>query len=136
MPVRVRVKLKSRINNREIETLALLNTGFTTDELDIIVPKHIAEKLGLWPPPNNAILETLETPGGEILSYLVLRSIELSVVEEDKISGPILCNAIISLYEKEVLLSDTVIEELGIEILSPKTGYWRFKGENKIRKSY
>ena len=31
-----------------------------------------------------------------------------------------------------VLLSDAIIEELEIEILSPKTGLWRFKGESGL----
>jgi len=42
---------------------------------------------------------------------------------------------IISLHEDEVLLSDAVIEGLEVEILSPKTGLRRFKGEDKIRRS-
>lgn len=40
-----------------------------------------------------------------------------------------------SLQEKEILLSDAVIEELEIEILSPKIGRWRFRGEEKSRRS-
>ena len=59
----------------------------------------------------------------------------LTVIEEDETSKTITCNVIVSLREKEVLLSDAVIEELGIEILSPKTGIWRFKGEEKLRRS-
>jgi len=38
------------------------------------------------------------------------------------------------MHEREILLSDAVIEELEIEILSPKTGLWRFRGESKIRR--
>lgn len=33
------------------------------------------------------------------------------------------------------MLSDAVIEALEIEILSPKTGLWRFRGEGKVRES-
>jgi len=61
--------------------------------------------------------------------------VRLTVIEEDETSKTITCNVIVSLREKEVLLSDAVIEELGIEILSPKTGIWRFKGEEKLRRS-
>ncbi|PCN50152.1 hypothetical protein B6U99_06000 [Candidatus Geothermarchaeota archaeon ex4572_27] len=116
-----------------VETIAPLNTGFTTDTLDIYVPHLIAEDLGLWPPPN-AVLEALDTAGGEILSYFIPNSVKLTVVEPDRASKTVLCNAIVSTHEREVLLSDAVIEELEIEILSPKTGLWRFKGEAKVRK--
>ena len=136
MPVRVKVFIESILSNKRINTLALLNTGFTSEELDVHIPKNLAEKLSLWPPPQNSILEIMDTVGGNILSYVVPRSIRLKVVEDDRESKTLICNAVITLHEEEVLLSDAVIEELEIEILSPKTGYWRFKGEDKIRKSH
>jgi len=135
LPVRVRVKLESMVNSKSLVTPALLNTGFTTDELDILIPREIAEKLGLWPPPPNAVLEVLDTAGGEVLSYYIPRSVKLTVLEEDRVSKTIICNTIVSPYEKEVLLSDAVIEELEIEILFPKRGLWRFKGEKHTRES-
>jgi len=135
MPVRVRVRLESSRSSRSVVVPALLNTGFTSDELDVHVPRDVAEELGLWPPPRNAELEVIDTAGGEVLSYFVSNALRLTVVEEDAASKTITCNAVISLHEKEVLLSDAVIEEVGIEILSPKTGLWRFKGEGKVRKS-
>ena len=135
MPVRVRVKLESLRSNNSLVVSALLNTGFTSDELDIHLPRDVAEKLNLWPPPNDASLEVLDTAGGEVLSYLIPRAVKLTVIEEDRTSKSIVCNALISLHEREVLLSDAVIEELEIEILSPKTGLWKFKGEDKVRRS-
>ncbi|OYT47936.1 MAG: hypothetical protein B6U85_03970 [Desulfurococcales archaeon ex4484_42] len=129
------MKLESLRSNNSLVVSALLNTGFTSDELDIHLPRDVAEKLNLWPPPNDASLEVLDTAGGEVLSYLIPRAVKLTVIEEDRTSKSIVCNALISLHEREVLLSDAVIEELEIEILSPKTGLWRFKGEDKVRRS-
>jgi len=80
------------------------------------------------------VLESLDTSGGEVLSYFIPDAIKLTVLEDDRCSKTITCNAIITTYEREVLLSDAVIEELEIEILSPKTGLWRFKGEEKVRR--
>ncbi|RLF19270.1 MAG: hypothetical protein DRZ82_06300 [Thermoprotei archaeon] len=135
MPVRVKVRLRSLRNNSSVLVPALLNTGFTSNELDIHVPKDIASRLGLWPPPKNSSLEVLNTAGGEVLSYFIPNAVELTVIEDDRNSKTITCNVIISLHEREVLLSDAVIEELEIEILSPRTGLWRFKGEDKVRRS-
>lgn len=127
MPVRVKIKLKSE--KSEIVTAGLLNTGFTSLELDILLPKGLAEKMNFWPPPEDAILETLDTAGGEVLSYIIPESVELTVLARNKVSKKVKCNVIVSTHEKEVLLSDALIEELNIEIISPKTGIWKFKGE-------
>jgi len=78
---------------------------------------------------------TLDTAGGEVLSYYIPDSLKLQVLINGEVFKEIKCNTIISTFEKEVLLSDAVIEELEIEIISPKTGIWRFKGEKAKRKS-
>ncbi len=135
MPVRIRVKLTSIKSRKTIYSPALLNTGFTSEELDIHIPRDIALELGIWPPPKDSSLEILETAGGETLSYSIPEAVELTVIEEDKVSKTIRCNVLVSLQEKEVLLSDAVIEELEIEILSPKTGLWKFRDDTRIRKS-
>jgi len=80
-------------------------------------------------------LEVLDIAGGEVLSYFIPRAVELTVVEEDRNSKSIVCNAIVTPHGEEVLLSDAVIEELEIEILSPRSGFWRFRGEDKVRRS-
>jgi len=58
LPVRVRVKLRSLRNDSSVLVPALLNTVFTSDELDIHVPKDIASELGLWPPPKKLIIRS------------------------------------------------------------------------------
>jgi len=83
LPVRVRVRLRSLGSGSVVVVSALLNTGFTSDELDIHVPRGLAEKLGLWPPPGNASLEVLDTAGGEVLSYFIPDAVELVVVDEN-----------------------------------------------------
>jgi hypothetical protein len=130
----VRVRLESRRNGKSLEAPALLNTGFTSDSLDIHLPIPAAEALGLWPPPPSAVLETLDTAGGETLSYYIPDAVRLTVLEEDRNSKTIMCNVLVSPLEREILLSDAVIEELEIEILSPKTGLWKFKGDDKVRR--
>jgi hypothetical protein len=51
------------------------------------------------------------------------------------IVGPVKYNVTVSLLEYEVLISDALAEELGIVILAPKTGLWKFKDEDKVRTS-
>ncbi len=137
MPVRVKVKLESV--KSKVETAALLNTGFTSMEPEILLPRKLAEKMSLWPPPENSTLETLDTAGGEVLSYVIPKSVEVAVETRNGFSKSVKCNVIVSTHEKEVLLSDALMEELGIEIISPKTGVWRVKGgkeEGSIEPEY
>ena len=135
MPVRVRVRIRRLGSSLETVRPALLNTGFTSDELDIHLPRDVSKELGLWPPPREASLETIDTAGGEILTYYVRDAVEVTVLAGDRESKSIVCNVLTSLHERDVLLSDAVIEELEIEILSPRSGYWRFRGESVRRES-
>jgi len=57
------------------------------------------------------------------------------VVEEDRTPKTLVCNAVASPHSGEAQLSKAVIEELEIEILSPRSGLWRFRGEDKVRRS-
>jgi hypothetical protein len=52
----------------------------------------------------------MDTAGGNILSYVVPRSIRLKVVEDDRESKTSICSAATTLHEEEVFLSDAVIE--------------------------
>ena len=81
-------------------------------------------------------MELLDTAGGEVIAYYVPKSVELTVIEGDRVSRRLVCNTIVSLHEKEILLSDAVIEALEIEILSPKTGVWRFRGRRILGGAY
>ncbi|MGQ9543530.1 MAG: hypothetical protein ACUVTM_05545 [Candidatus Bathyarchaeia archaeon] len=106
---------------------------------EVLIPKCLAERLGFWPPPENSVLESLDTPGGEVLSYVVPNSVEVTVLGGGGSSKSFRCDTIISTHEKEILLSDASIEEAGIEITSPKAGVWRFKGrieENSAEPEY
>ena len=68
-------------------------------------------------------------------NYLVPRALEVYVLAGDRVVGPVRCDAMISLLEYEVLISDALAEELGIVILAPKTGLWRFRDEDGVRTS-
>jgi predicted aspartyl protease len=41
----------------------LVNTGFKTDEPEILLPKKLAEKMGLFPPASGSVLQEYEVVG-------------------------------------------------------------------------
>ncbi len=138
MPVRVKLKIKSKLSNTEVETSALVNSGFTTDRPQLIVPRRLAIQLGLWPPPPESFMVELGTAGGPVRNYLVPNSIEVCIVEPDRSSSTITCDAIISHIEEEVLINDMLGEQLGIVLLGLASGKWRFIDDppGKVRESY
>ena len=55
LPVRVRVRIKSLQRGLEVVAPALLSTGFTSDELDILIPRGLAEGLVYGPLPGGRV---------------------------------------------------------------------------------
>lgn len=125
MGVYVRVRLRGRSSGREVTCVAVVNTGFRSETPDIVLPVKVAEQLGLWP-LTEAYLVSAEVVGGEVRMYFLERAVEVTVVEEDRTSRTVVSNVLIEPGEREVLISDCLAEELGIQILFPKRGIWRF----------
>jgi len=128
----VRVQLKIRLNNVEIKTSGLANSGYESDEPEIHIPLALARKLGFG--MEKMTSQKYRVVGSDVNAYR-LGKVRVQVITEDKETPPIEAIAVMVPGEYEVLLSDALIEALSIEILRPKSGIWRFKGEQKERKS-
>ena len=136
LPLRVKLLVKAKHSGRDVTVKALVNTGFTTESPDIAIPVSTAEQLNLWPKPGQeAIKVSLETGGGTVEGYIVPQSLIVTVVTGDRIGGEVIANALINPYIGEVLISDSLAEELGIQILYPRRGIWKFVDEEKLRES-
>ncbi len=134
MVCRIRIKLKT--SQETIEDTALLNSGFESDEPDIVIPVHIADKLNLWP-PKSSTSTLLETGGGEIITPYYKSAGELELILEDREPKRMKVNIIVNPYIDEIAVSDYVASQLGIILLDFKEGDWRLKDDppDKIRKS-
>ena len=117
----MRVRIKAR--GGEVTTTALLNSGFESDEPDIVVPERLAERLGLWP-PREAVMERVETAGGPTSVYYIREAAEIKLAGVEASEGKKV-NVIVAPHVNEVLLSDYVIDELGITVVSFRRGLWR-----------
>ncbi|WP_460172737.1 hypothetical protein [Vulcanisaeta sp. JCM 14467] len=135
MAVRVRVRL--RTGGKEVVTTALVNTGFETERPQVLIPLNLARALSLWPPPENAYLIELGTAGGPVREYVVPDAVRIAVVTNDRETSEVICDAVISHIEEEVIINDKLSEELGIVILAAGSGKWRFINDdtNLIRLS-
>jgi len=132
--VAVRLKLRIRVGNRVVDAVALLNSGFEAPTPQLLIPVDTAKALGLWP-PEEACEVVLETAGGPLRAWFYPRKALVKVVTEDTESREVLTDLIVSPIANEPLISDMLAEELEIAVESFGRGLWRFRWEQKLRKS-
>jgi len=57
---------------------------------------------------------------------MIREVLEVSVLAADREVGPVVCDAVISSLEEEVLINDKLGEALGLVLLALGSGRWRF----------
>jgi hypothetical protein len=130
--VRLKVKLKVLKGARagsEIETVAIANTGYGSDQLEVALPEMLARELGFLPelPQSTRVEKYLSATGFAEVHYIP-EALEILVESAGRSEGPILVSACISATD-EVLINDRLIEEFGIILERPGSGLWRFSDE-------
>jgi hypothetical protein len=130
----VRLKLRIRVNEKSVEVIALLNSGYEAPTPQLLVPVDVARTLGLWP-PEGAREVVLETAGGPLRAWFYPRRALVKVVTEDAESREVLADIVVSPIGDEPLISDMLAEELEIAVESFGRGLWRFRWESTLRKS-
>jgi hypothetical protein len=127
----VRLKLRIRANDKIVDAVALLNSGFEAPTPQLLIPVDIAKALNLWP-PEDAHEVVLETAGGPLFYP---RKAVVKVVAGDAESREVLTDIIVSPIANEPLISDMLAGELEIAVEDFGKGLWRFRWEQKLRKS-
>lgn len=120
----IRVKVELSYGGRKARVTALANSGYETDEPEILVPKTFAVK-------NFRVLKrgkfvTYRAVGGQEQKFQVFQKIKVKVVTEDKESKPVEATLVVSDLEDEVILNDKLIGQLEIVLLKVHEGKWRF----------
>jgi len=128
----VRVRLKIRHKDAEVETSGLVNSGYESEEPEIHIPLALAKKLGFQ--LENLTSQRYRVVGSDVSVYRLGR-VKVRIIVKDRETKWVEAYAVMVPGEYEVLLSDALIEILDIEIIRPKSGIWRLKGEQRERKS-
>ena len=139
MAVRVKIRIKVLSTGKEVETIALVNSGYETYTPQILVPDKLAELLGVWPRiPNQAITHEYGTAGGFVRKYVIPNYVSVRVVEPDIETSEVIADLVISEIVSEVLISDKLTSKLGIVLEDVGEGLWILKSDpnRKIRRSY
>jgi hypothetical protein len=127
--VAVRVRVRIRSGERESETSALVNTGFETQQPEMLLPAGLAETLGLYPPKSGSLLEEYTVVGGTTTVIKSSEKIHVQLLIEGRETSPVEVVPLISDREDEALISDFLASLLKIVIEDAKEGLWRLRDE-------
>jgi len=137
LPVRVKLRIESK-TRETVEVPALVNTGYTTEEAEVLVPLSVAETLNLKSETyKESRLEDYSTVSGRVRLTYIPAAVDISVLTEDRRVGPVQVHVTISAAESEVLINDRLADELKISIIRAGVGEWRFIDDDpeKVRRS-
>jgi len=130
MAIRVRVKLSSMMGKVTI-IKALVTTGYESQEPEILIPRSVAEELGLLPKlPSGSEVRNYVLADGTVTRLIFIPSaVKVWVVEGDREVGGVEAHVTVSERADEVLLSDKLASKLGIVLLDIGEGLWCFRDE-------
>jgi len=123
----VRVRVRLRLGSRSVEASALVNSGFETEEPEIVLPPALAQALGLE--PSSEVSSYSVAGGGLASAFRAAQPVRVELVVNDCEAGEAEAVASIMPGESEVIISDRLAHELGIVILDPYTGEWCLRRE-------
>ncbi len=127
MGIRVRVKIVA--GGKSATTSALVNSGFESIEPDLCIPLGLAKFFSFWP-PRELYGEEVVTAGGETTIYLVPIQAKIQLLAGDEVICETPCSLVVKPHIDEVLLSDYLIDELGIVAISYRKGLWRHRTDD------
>lgn len=125
----VRVRLRLSREDKVIDAVALVNSGYEADSPQLMVPIEVARGLGLWPPPPSAREEVFETAGGPLRVWVLRRSATVQALAGDVTSRIVEVDVVVSPLADEPLISDMLAGELEIAVEDFAKGLWRFRWE-------
>lgn len=128
----ITIPIEVKRNNESISTSALVNSGYESEQPEIHIPLALARRLGFK--LEYVRSEKYKVVGAEVSTYII-GEVYVRINTEDRVTEWIRSRAVCVLGEYEVIISDSLAEELGIELIKPKKGLWRLHGENTLRES-
>jgi hypothetical protein len=131
------LRLKVRVcRDACVESMAIANTGFIGLEPEILIPQSILESM-VSSSVTLDVVERVLADGTRVTLRRMVEPVDVMVVEDDRVVGPVKARAIVS-RRGPLILNDRLLDELKIVILSPGRGLWCFIDEInvRVRRSY
>lgn len=132
----VRIKIRIVKDGIVKDVVALVNSGFETENPQLLIPVQLAKGLNLWPPVDAKEL-TYETAGGPLTVWFYPRIAKAKAIAPDAESKEVVVDIAVSALADEVLISDKLAGGLELVVEDFAVGLWRFRWEprDKLRKS-
>ena len=124
----VRVRLEICFKEKCVRTNALVNSGYEASENELAIPLDLAKELGVWP-MDELIVDEAFTAGGYTPVYVVKEKALVKLLINDRSVEDIACTLIVNPYIDEPLISDHLIDSLGIIVVSFSRGLWRHRSD-------
>lgn len=124
----VRVKIEIALGTRSVQVVAIANTGFESDDPQILLPAAIAKRLQGTRASKAAPLRYATAGGlGLALSPIGVGSVRVDV--PDRQPPAVDARLLASQDETEVVMNDMLVEALGLDLVKPGHGIWRFRDD-------
>jgi len=130
----VRVRLKVMVGGVEVVTSALVNSGFESDEPELIIPPTLAELLRV---SGSTAAQYRVAGGGSTSGVRVEEKLMVKLMLGDRNVNEVEAVGTILPGEDEVIISDKLASKLKIVIIDPYEGLWCLRDElgRKVRKT-
>lgn len=117
MAVRVRIEVRCRDSNVSVVTVALVNSGYEVEEPEVLLPRRLAEYLGLSLRPPRARTEIYETPFRVYHLIFLPKAVDVHPVDASRTVEGV--NVAVAEWEREVLISDKLADtEFSLPIIT------------------
>ncbi|MHC1627465.1 MAG: pepsin/retropepsin-like aspartic protease family protein [Candidatus Nezhaarchaeales archaeon] len=132
--LRLKVKIERVDGSKTINVIAIANSGFIGSKPEILLPDHIVRELKLHEIRTPQASIKISGDGREIPLIRYSEAVNVYVIEEDRVEGPVLSDVLSISGIKNILLNDKLLGKLGIVLLDFGEGTWCFRDELGVKK--
>ena len=123
----LRLRIRVCYGSRCAEGLGIANSGFAGREPELTLPQELVRELA-GEAPGVVLVERVLADGSRVLLPKLTDPLEVYLVAEDRVEGPVKAYAYIT-RGRFILLNDALTSRLRIVILDPFEGLWCFRDE-------
>jgi len=123
----LRLRIRVCYGSRCAEGLGIASSGFAGREPELTLPQELTREL-VGEAPGVVLVERVLADGSRVLLPKLTDPLEVYLVAEDRVEGPVKAYAYIT-RGRFILLNDALTSRLRIVILDPFEGLWCFRDE-------
>ncbi len=127
--LRLKIRVERIDKSESIEVIAIANSGFIGVEPEVLIPSSIAKQLRLHEIEEPETYSKITGDGREVEFLKYRNSVNIYVITEDRIEGPITSTVLISPRARYILLNDKLLSKLKIVLIDFGEGIWCFRDE-------